>query len=35
LLDKGINNTAIDDIVVKDKEGSQTIAFRQIKDLAE
>lgn len=35
MLSKGSNNTPIDDMVVKDREGNQSVAFKQMKDLAE
>jgi hypothetical protein len=35
LLTKGTDNFAVSDIVIKDKEGRQSIQFRQMKELAE
>jgi len=35
LISKGVNNTALSDIFVRNKECNQIQAFKQIKDLAE
>jgi hypothetical protein len=35
LIEKGLNNLPVNDVFVKSKEGSQSISFKQIKELAE